>query len=156
MPNITCPCCGGQKATQINDHEYCCEYCGNTFTPTAPKVAEPAQPSQAAATPPTAPQPMATTPTPQRFAATPPAAMGFASGSVQNNTNAKSRTTAAILAFFLGGFGVHQFYLGNTKVGILYLLLCWTYIPAFIAFIEFIMLLTQSDEDFVVKPKLVF
>ena len=58
------------------------------------------------------------------------------------------------MAFFLGGVGGHQFYLGNTGKGFLYLVFCWTYIPCIIAFIEGIMLITQSDEDFDVKPKL--
>lgn len=155
MSKITCPCCGGQKATQINDHEYCCEYCGNTFTPTTPDNKDTAQPSQVVAPPPVAFQPTATPPIASQSIAT-PHAKAFANGNIQNTTNQKSRTTAAILAILLGGLGVHQFYLGNTKTGFVYLLLCWTYIPAFIAFIEFIMLLTQSDEDFVVKPKLVF
>ena len=70
------------------------------------------------------------------------------------NSSGKNRTTAALMAFFLGGFGGHQFYLGNTGKGILYLVFCWTYIPSIIGFIEGIMLITQSDEDFDVKPKL--
>jgi len=63
----------------------------------------------------------------------------------------KSRIAAAILAFFLGGFGVHKFYLGRVGQGILYLLFCWTFIPSIIAFIEFIMYLCSSDEDFARK-----
>ena len=60
----------------------------------------------------------------------------------------KSRITAALLAFFLGGIGVHKFYMGKTVMGILYLLFCWTFIPAIIAFVEFVILLTESDEAF--------
>ena len=60
----------------------------------------------------------------------------------------KSKTTAAIFAFFLGGIGAHKFYLGQTGKGILYLLFFWTYIPSIIAFIEMIMLLTMSEQDF--------
>lgn len=62
--------------------------------------------------------------------------------------NGKSRIAAAILAFFLGGLGIHKFYLGQTGKGILYLLFCWTFIPAIIAFVEFILLLVMSDEEF--------
>lgn len=62
--------------------------------------------------------------------------------------NGKSRIAAALLAFFLGGIGVHKFYLGQTGFGILYLLFCWTFIPALVALIEFILLLTMSDEKF--------
>ena len=63
----------------------------------------------------------------------------------------KSRVTAALLAFFLGGLGVHKFYLGRAGWGILYLLFFWTFIPAVIAFIEFIIYLTMSDEAFAEK-----
>lgn len=60
----------------------------------------------------------------------------------------KSKVTAAILAFFLGGFGIHKFYLGNVGLGIVYLIFCWTFIPAFIAFIEGIILICTSDAEF--------
>lgn len=63
----------------------------------------------------------------------------------------KSKVTAGVLAILLGGIGVHKFYLGRIGVGIIYLLFCWTYIPGIIAFIEGIMYLCQSDEDFQVK-----
>ena len=64
-------------------------------------------------------------------------------------TGQKSRIAAALLAFFLGGFGVHKFYLGRVGQGLLYL--CWTFIPAIIAFIEFIIYLCTSDEAFAAK-----
>ncbi len=63
----------------------------------------------------------------------------------------KSKTTAGILAILLGGLGVHKFYLGNVGMGIVYLLFCWTTIPAIIAFIEGIVYLTSSDENFQLK-----
>jgi TM2 domain-containing membrane protein YozV len=63
----------------------------------------------------------------------------------------KSRIAAALLAFFLGGFGVHKFYLGRVGMGILYLIFCWTFIPAIIAFIEMIVYLTMTDEAFAAK-----
>lgn len=62
--------------------------------------------------------------------------------------NGKSRIAAALFAFFLGGFGAHKFYLGQVGLGILYLVFCWTFIPAIVAFIEFILFLTMSDETF--------
>jgi len=70
------------------------------------------------------------------------------SGSGQGN---KNPIAAALLALFLGGFGVHKFYLGKIGQGFLYLIFCWTFIPAFIAFIEFILYLCQSDDDFARK-----
>jgi TM2 domain-containing membrane protein YozV len=60
----------------------------------------------------------------------------------------KNKTTAAILAFFLGGLGIHRFYLGQGGKGILYLLFCWTFIPAIIAFIDFIVFLTMHEDSF--------
>lgn len=66
-------------------------------------------------------------------------------------TGTKSRIAAALLAFFLGGFGIHKFYLGRPVWGIFYLLFCWTFIPAVIAFVEFIVYLCMSDESFAAK-----
>jgi hypothetical protein len=62
--------------------------------------------------------------------------------------SSKDKTTAAVLAFLLGGLGVHKFYLGESGMGIMYLLFCWTFIPALIAFIEGIMYLTMSEQAF--------
>ena len=63
-------------------------------------------------------------------------------------TGRKSRVSAALLAFFLGGFGIHKFYLGKVFQGIIYLIFCWTFIPSLVAFIEFIIYLCMSDEAF--------
>lgn len=60
----------------------------------------------------------------------------------------KTKTTAAILAFFLGGLGAHKFYLGRPLWGIIYLLFFWTLIPALIAFIEIFILLAMDEEKF--------
>lgn len=51
-----------------------------------------------------------------------------------------------LLALFLGGIGAHKFYSGKVGVGIVYLLFCWTFIPAIIAFIEFIVGLTKPAD----------
>jgi TM2 domain-containing membrane protein YozV len=60
----------------------------------------------------------------------------------------KSKTVAALLALFVGSFGVHRFYLGQAGLGLIYLLFCWTFIPGLVAFIEFILLLGMSEEKF--------
>ena len=60
----------------------------------------------------------------------------------------KDKTVAALLAFFLGWFGVHKFYLGETVAGVIYLIFSWTFIPGLIAFFEFIGLLITSQESF--------
>lgn len=41
-----------------------------------------------------------------------------------------------LLALFLGGFGVHHFYLRRTGLGILYCCFCWTPFPWILGFIE--------------------
>ena len=56
--------------------------------------------------------------------------------------------TAGLFALLLGGFGIHKFYLKEPVVGIIYILFCWTFIPAIIAMIEGIIYLTMSDQDF--------
>lgn len=60
----------------------------------------------------------------------------------------KSKTVAAVLALLIGGFGIHHFYLGNPALGIVYILFCWTFIPALISFVEAIVFLTMSDAAF--------
>ena len=60
----------------------------------------------------------------------------------------REKSTAALLALFLGGLGIHKFYLGQTGLGIVYLLFCWTLIPAFVAFIEFIVLASKDKAQF--------
>jgi TM2 domain-containing membrane protein YozV len=63
----------------------------------------------------------------------------------------KSKLIAFLLAWFLGGFGAHKFYLGKSNQGVLYLLFCWTFIPSVIAFFEGIAYLASSDETFAKK-----
>ena len=60
----------------------------------------------------------------------------------------KDKTTALILCLFLGGIGVHKFYLGQTALGVLYLLFFWTQIPIIISLIEFIVMAVSSNEEF--------
>jgi len=62
--------------------------------------------------------------------------------------NKPNKFTATMLALFLGGLGIHKFYLGENGTGILYLLFCWTYIPVIIAFIDFLSLAFMKEEDF--------
>jgi hypothetical protein len=61
------------------------------------------------------------------------------------------KLTAGLLAILLGGIGVHKFYLGRTGQGVLYLLFCWTFIPALVGLIEGIVYLTMTDQAFAEK-----
>ena len=59
--------------------------------------------------------------------------------------------TAGVLALLLGGLGIHYFYLGKSTGGIVFLLLCCTGIPSLLAFVQGIMMLTMTDEQFLQK-----
>jgi len=61
----------------------------------------------------------------------------------------RSRFTAGVLGVLLGGIGAHKFYMGQVGTGILYLLFCWTLLPAVMGLFEGISYLTASDEYFV-------
>ena len=76
-------------------------------------------------------------------------------------SSSKNKTTAGILALLLGGLGIHKFYLGYTGAGLVYLLVntigfAVTWILLFtpnlvlgvIAFVEGIIYLTKTDEEF--------
>lgn len=65
--------------------------------------------------------------------------------------SSKNKVTAALLAIFLGGIGAHKFYLGQIKVGVVYLLFSWTGIPLLVGIIEGLMLLGMNDSDFATK-----
>lgn len=64
------------------------------------------------------------------------------------SATSKDKTTAALFALFLGAFGAHKFYLGEAGKGVIFLLFCWTFIPMICGFIDFISLLSMSDEKF--------
>jgi TM2 domain-containing membrane protein YozV len=48
----------------------------------------------------------------------------------------KDEVVGVLFALFLGTFGLHHFYLRRNGLGVLYLLFCWTGIPAILGFIE--------------------
>ncbi|WP_022867321.1 TM2 domain-containing protein [Schaalia vaccimaxillae] len=60
----------------------------------------------------------------------------------------KPMIVAALLAFFLGYLGVHNFYLGHVSRGVIQLILTLTIIGSFVsaiwAFVEFILILMRS------------
>ncbi len=69
----------------------------------------------------------------------------------RRSTVESKRVTAAILAWFLGIFGAHKFYLGYTNAGLIMLIgnFCTCYVFSIISFVEFIIYLTKSDDDFI-------
>lgn len=73
---------------------------------------------------------------------------GYANGTyIANNKKVVNKVAYCLLAFFLGGIGIHKFYAGKISAGILYILFCWTFIPATIAFVEFIIALCKSADS---------
>jgi TM2 domain-containing membrane protein YozV len=60
----------------------------------------------------------------------------------------KNKGTAVVLTLFFGGFGIHQFYLGKSLKGLLYLLFFWTLIPAILAVIDFFILAFMDENKF--------
>ena len=107
-----------------------------------PQNPGPYQPSQ----PPAAPPPPA--PAPGPGPGFPPGGPVYpAAYPAPQPTAGKSRVAAIVLALFLGWLGIHKFYLGKVALGVLYLVFFWTAIPGFIAWIEAILYLLKSDED---------
>lgn len=56
------------------------------------------------------------------------------------------KVTYLLLAFFLGWIGVHKFYAGKIGAGIMFVVFCWTGIPAIISFIEFIVAIFKKPD----------
>ncbi|MCR5475551.1 MAG: TM2 domain-containing protein [Lachnospiraceae bacterium] len=68
--------------------------------------------------------------------------------------NQKDKTAAGLLGIFLGALGIHKFYLGYTKEGVIMLVVSLATcgigatVMEIIGIIEGIMYLTKSDEEF--------
>jgi TM2 domain-containing membrane protein YozV/cold shock CspA family protein len=69
----------------------------------------------------------------------------------------KNKWIAALLALFLGGFGIHKFYLGRNTAGVIMLLasligILFAYVPTaimgFVAFVEGVIYIIRSEQDF--------
>lgn len=141
---IKCPQCAGNRAQELGANKYKCMYCGTVFSPTSSTSNLNEQATASSTSTSQSNQPIIN--------------VNVNTGSEQSDyrnvsssysrTPAKSRTTAALLAFFLGGFGGQHFYLGRTLLGVLCILFFWTWIPTLIGVVESIMFLCMSDMDF--------
>ena len=131
MADTVCPHCGAPFAPEDTE----CKYCGEALLreePCQPVYQQPVYRPPVYQQPPLYPNPMVY-------------------DGIDPSWPIKSKVVAGILALFLGGLGIHKFYLGKAGSGIVYLLFCWTFIPAFIGFIEGIVYLCSSDHNFSVK-----
>ena len=63
----------------------------------------------------------------------------------------KDKNVAGILALFLGGFGVHRFYLGQGGLGFFYLIFCWFPLMWIIGIIDAIVFFTSDKDTFDAK-----
>ncbi|MHA1521086.1 MAG: NINE protein [Promethearchaeota archaeon] len=128
---VYCPNCGGK----VSDKSQFCSFCGYDMKNTTSAGSNPEVNQQAYTENYQQAQPGYQQPVGNSY-----------SGSFSSAP--KDRMIAGILALLLGGLGVHKFYLGNIGMGILYLIFAWTGIPEIVGFIEGIIYLTKSDEEF--------
>lgn len=139
---IRCPKCKGDKFSYAGENTFKCAYCGTVFQLPKPEPAPQ----------PVAPQPQQENPIVVNVQ------MPQDQGRQQPDYRIgdKSKTTAGLLAIFLGCIGVHWFYLGRTGKGCAYLLidllLCWTFVVPCILYIvclvDAIRFFCMGEEEF--------
>lgn len=57
----------------------------------------------------------------------------------------KQTEAAFILCLLLGGIGAHRFYLGQWALGLVYVALCWTFLPLLSSLIELFVISGEVD-----------
>jgi len=69
----------------------------------------------------------------------------------EKQTSEKQKTTAILLALFLGTLGIHRFYVGKTGTGVIMLLLTLTIVGVYIsgiwAIIDLVMIILDKFKD---------
>lgn len=123
MALIRCNRCGNM----MSEHAFACPKCGNPIYGVTPP------PAQGCYQPNPMPAPVYVQVNPMPM---------------QAPIQPKSQIVAGLLALFLGGLGIHYFYIGKPVPGIIFLLLCWTGIPAIIAFVQAIVFFCLSKQRF--------
>ena len=80
---------------------------------------------------------------------------GVALSKAKGDLGGKDKLTMALICFFLGGLGVHNFMMGETKKGIVKLVasFCLVGLGGILALIDFIKILT---DNYVVDPEKLF
>lgn len=74
----------------------------------------------------------------------------YVQSNARTNTNGKkavNQIVYALVAIFLGGFGVHKFYAGKIGLGILYFLFTWSFVPWLLGIIEGIVAFTKKTDS---------
>lgn len=136
MAENKCPQCGAPIDPGATE----CKFCGEKLaTQQAAQQVQQAQPQATYAQP--QPQVIIQQAAPQQVYVT----------GINPEWPIKSKVAAGILGILFGGLGIHKFYLGQIGKGILYLVFCWTFIPGIVGFIEGIIYLCSSDENFQLK-----
>jgi TM2 domain-containing membrane protein YozV len=126
---MTCPQCGFSNHANVVR----CQKCGAGL-PVAQQPAPPAQPAQPAQPP----QQQFAQPTQQQFPAPP-------------TIPPKSKAVAALLCWFLGIFGAHNFYLGRTACAVIQLIISLSCFGLYVIWIwvliDFILIICGSLKD---------
>lgn len=60
----------------------------------------------------------------------------------------KNRGIAVVLALFLGGLGIHRFYIGQIGWGFVFLIFSWTIIPVIFGFIDALRYWLMGEVEF--------
>lgn len=73
-------------------------------------------------------------------------ACGFSIKNDGKKIGADNKMLLGIIALLIGGLGIHNFMMGETKKGILKILLCWTGISSIIALVDAVKIFTGKYE----------